>query len=159
MRSRVYVTVERPSVCVYAHRSTAATAAGGYAAERPGCRRYRPIAAGAVQQMPALRNECGQRHVDSWADGGGWRRRCLTWLCVRAENLVPRAERLTYSAATSRLKIYFDQTVCTIGSCCTECAVRLFFGSVIIIRFQRKQESKQALHTYKGESKIKHDHN
>ena len=41
MRSRVYETVDRPSV-----RSSVA-ACGGFAAERRGCRRYRLTAAGA----------------------------------------------------------------------------------------------------------------
>ena len=41
MRSRVYVTVGCPSICL-SHLSTAAVAAcGWFAAERPACRRYR----------------------------------------------------------------------------------------------------------------------
>jgi len=40
----------RPSVCL-SHRLTAATAAGGYAAERPVGRGYRSIAAGTAQQQ------------------------------------------------------------------------------------------------------------
>jgi len=41
----------RPSVCM-SHRSTAAAACGGFAAERPADTRYRSIAgAGAQQQM------------------------------------------------------------------------------------------------------------
>ena len=46
MWSRVYVTVERLSVCLF-HRPTAAAKAGGFAAERPAGMRYRPTAAGA----------------------------------------------------------------------------------------------------------------
>jgi len=49
MHSTVYVTVERPSVCL-SHSSTAATAAGGFAAERPAGRRHQSTAAGAVLQ-------------------------------------------------------------------------------------------------------------
>ena len=54
MRSRVYETVEcpsvRPSVCL-SHRSTAA-ACGGFAAERPAAgRRYRSIAVAGAQQQ------------------------------------------------------------------------------------------------------------
>ena len=52
MRSRVYVTVERPSVCL-SRRSTAATAAGGFAAERCAGKRCRSTVAyaGAQQRM------------------------------------------------------------------------------------------------------------
>jgi len=50
MRSRLYVTVRRPSVrpsvCL-SHRSTAAAACGEFAAERPAGRTYRSTAAGA----------------------------------------------------------------------------------------------------------------
>jgi len=39
---------------------TAATAAGWFAAERPAAgKKYRPIAAGAVQQAPAHSSKCG----------------------------------------------------------------------------------------------------
>ena len=54
MRSRVYETVERPSVCLY-RRLTAAAACGGFAAERPVDRRYQSITGdGAQQQMWAV---------------------------------------------------------------------------------------------------------
>jgi len=52
MRNWVYVTVECPSVrpsVLLSRRSTAATAAGGFAAERPAGGRCRSIAAGALQ--------------------------------------------------------------------------------------------------------------
>ena len=55
MRSRVYETVEGPSVCS-SHRSTAAAAvAGGFVAERRAGGRYRSTAAGAgaVYQLQA----------------------------------------------------------------------------------------------------------
>jgi len=52
MRSSVYETVERPSVCL-SHRSTAAAACGGFAAERPAGRRYRPIASAGAQRHNA----------------------------------------------------------------------------------------------------------
>jgi len=56
MRSRVYVTVGRPSVrpsvCL-SHRSTPATTAGQFAAERPVGRIYRLIAVGTEQEMPS----------------------------------------------------------------------------------------------------------
>jgi len=47
----------RPSVCL-SHRSTAATAAGGFAAERPVGRTYRSTAAGAVMQRPVRVASC-----------------------------------------------------------------------------------------------------
>ena len=62
--SRVYVTVRCPSVCL-SHRSTAATAAGGFAAERHAGRRYRSIAAGTVLQATALSSKCEQCLVES----------------------------------------------------------------------------------------------
>ena len=46
----VYETVKRPSVCL-SRRSTAATACGGFAAERPAGRRYRQIAGDGAQQL------------------------------------------------------------------------------------------------------------
>ena len=54
----------RLSVCV-SRLSTAATVAGGFAAERPAGGRYRSPTAFAVQQVPALSSTCGQRHVES----------------------------------------------------------------------------------------------
>ena len=42
MRSKVYMTVGCPSVCL-SHRSTAAVACGGFAAGRPTGRRYRSV--------------------------------------------------------------------------------------------------------------------
>ena len=53
-----YETVKRPSVCL-SHRSTAAAACGGFAAERRAGRRSRSTAGAA------LSNKCGQCHVDS----------------------------------------------------------------------------------------------
>jgi len=55
------------------HRSTAAAACGGFAAERPAGRRHRSIAAGAGAQQQrrrsrALSSKCGQCHVDSRVD-------------------------------------------------------------------------------------------
>ena len=76
MRSRVYVTIGCPSVCLV-HRSTAAAACGGFAAERPADRTYRSTAAAASaqqhsaqQQMPAV--SCWQ---PSWRD---WTQTCFT---------------------------------------------------------------------------------
>jgi len=88
MRSRVYETVERPSVrlsicssvCL-SRRSTAATAAGGFPAERIMGRKYRSIAArrascgrraacaGAQQQCAVLQADVGS--VTLTADRGG----------------------------------------------------------------------------------------
>ena len=82
MWSRLYETVERPSVCLglsvsLSHRSTAVTAAGGFAAERhDGMWTHRWIAAlltccgraaDAVGQPfgASLSSKYGQRHVDS----------------------------------------------------------------------------------------------
>ena len=58
MWSKVYVTVGCPSVCL-SHRSTAAMAAGRFAAECPAGRRYKSIAAGVVLQAPVLSSRCG----------------------------------------------------------------------------------------------------
>jgi len=72
MRRRVYETVERPSVRL-SHRSTAAAACGGFAAERPqeisidsGGRRV-PSSNGAAarSRIAAFASKCGQCHVDS----------------------------------------------------------------------------------------------
>ena len=65
-------TFVRPSVCL-SHRSTAAVARGGFAAERPADRTYRSIAADAgVQQQrrrsTALSSKCRQCRVDSRVD-------------------------------------------------------------------------------------------
>jgi len=73
VRCRVYVTVGCPSVCL-SHRSTAATAVGGFAAERTVDRRYRPTAAAAVLRAPCRRRRRSAANVDSVmlrADGGG----------------------------------------------------------------------------------------
>jgi len=60
----VHLSVRQP-----AHRSTAAAACGGFAAERPADRRYRSIAGSGAQQQrrrsTALSNKCGQCHADS----------------------------------------------------------------------------------------------
>ena len=69
MRSRVYETVESPSVrsC---HWSTAAAACSRFAAERRTGRRYQSTAAGAGAQQElrstALSSKCGHSNVDSW---------------------------------------------------------------------------------------------
>jgi len=73
MRSRVYETVDRLSVCLsvcLSHRSTAAAACGGFAAERRAGKRYRSTVAGAGTQQQrrlstALSSKRGQWHVDS----------------------------------------------------------------------------------------------
>ena len=73
MRCRVYITVGCPSVCL-SHRSTAAAAVGGFAAERTVDRRYRQTAAGAVLRAPCSRRRRSATNVDSVmlrADGGG----------------------------------------------------------------------------------------
>jgi len=62
MRSSVYETVERPSVCL-SHRSAAAC--GGFVAERPAGRRYRPIASAGAQRHNA-------DSVTLKAEGRGW---------------------------------------------------------------------------------------
>ena len=72
MQSRVYESVDRPSVRLF-HRSTAAAACGGFAAERRAGREYRSTAAGAGAQAAqqqrrsstAFSSKCGQCHVDS----------------------------------------------------------------------------------------------
>jgi len=68
----------RPSLCL-SRRSTAATAAGEFAAERPAGRQYKSIAAGALQapccsKAPALSSKYDS--VTLRADGG------LAALCV-----------------------------------------------------------------------------
>ena len=66
IRSRVYAVVSRlsESICV-SHRSTAATAVGGFAAKRPVDRRYWWIPAGDLLQALTLSSNCGQRLVES----------------------------------------------------------------------------------------------
>ena len=49
-------------LCLWSHQPTAATVAGGFAAEG---RKYRSMAAGAVLHAPALSRKCGQRHAVS----------------------------------------------------------------------------------------------
>jgi len=70
-RSRVYVTIERPSVCL-SHRSTAATAAGGFAAERRANRRYRSTAAYTLcsRQRRSASNAGSVASVTVRTDGG-----------------------------------------------------------------------------------------
>ena len=72
MRSRVYVTVRRPSVCL-SHRLTAAAVCCGFAAERSAGRTYRSTAVGAgVQQQQrrstALSSKCTHCYFDSRVD-------------------------------------------------------------------------------------------
>jgi len=70
MRSRVYVTIERPyvrpsvrpSVCL-SHRSTAATPVGAFAAER--LRTDDGVGERRAAGTPALGSRYGQCHVDS----------------------------------------------------------------------------------------------
>jgi len=59
-RRRVHVglTVRRAFVGLF-DQSTAATAAGGFAAACPAGRRCRLIAAGVMPQAPALSSKCG----------------------------------------------------------------------------------------------------
>ena len=52
-------------LCLWSHQPTAATVAGGFAAENPEGRKYRSMAAGAVLHAPALSRKCGQRHAVS----------------------------------------------------------------------------------------------
>ena len=78
MRSRVYETVDRPSVCLSLclfHHSTAAAVCGGFAAERRAVRRYRsptaavaPISSGVAARgrSTALSSKC--EHVMLTAD-------------------------------------------------------------------------------------------
>jgi len=71
MRSRVYVTVGRPSVCL-SHRSTAA---GGFVAERSAGRRYRSVTAGTLRAPCCSRRRsaanAGSVNTTLRADGGG----------------------------------------------------------------------------------------
>ena len=52
MQSRVYETVQRPSVCL-SHQSTVAAVCGMFAAEHPGHRRYRLVAGTALSSSNA----------------------------------------------------------------------------------------------------------
>ena len=74
----MYRSGVRPSVRLFACRSTAAAAAGGFAAERPAGRRYRSIAAGAgaAYQLHA-RSAANAGSVTLKADGRG---SCNTYL-------------------------------------------------------------------------------
>jgi len=73
MRDRVSVTVGRPSIRL-SHRSTAANAAGGFAAERPAGRRYRSTAC-ALQRRRCSAAKAGS--VTLRADGGGSTQTCI----------------------------------------------------------------------------------
>jgi len=69
MRSRVYVTVGCPSVCL-SHYSTAAATCSGFAAERPRAgdidrQRRAPDAQQQRRRSTALSSKCEQCHVDS----------------------------------------------------------------------------------------------
>jgi len=81
MRSRVYDTVKcqyvylsDPSVCL-SHRSTAAVACGGFAAERPTGKRYRLIAGAGAQQQRRTAADAGS--VALTTEGRGWTQTCL----------------------------------------------------------------------------------
>ena len=76
MRSRVYVSVGCPSACL-SHRSTAAAAAGGFAAEHCAGTRYRSIVAGAstVYQLQA-RSAANVGSVALKAEGWGSTQTC-----------------------------------------------------------------------------------
>jgi len=68
--SKVYVMLGRTSVCrtssaSLSHRSTAATAVGGFVAERPAGARSIDSCAHRAAGAPALSSNCGQRHVES----------------------------------------------------------------------------------------------
>jgi len=68
----------RPSVRL-SHRSAAATAADGFAAERQSGRRHRSMAAGALQQAPCSRRRRSAPNAGSVmlrADGGGSAETC-----------------------------------------------------------------------------------
>ena len=66
----------RPSVRL-SHRSAAATAADGFAAERQSGRRYRSMAAGALQQAPCSTSSAPNAgSVMLRADGGGSAETC-----------------------------------------------------------------------------------
>jgi len=69
MRSRVYVTVRCPSVCLF--QSSAAAACGGFAAVGPAGRRYRWIA--PQQNGAAARHAAANAGSGTFtADVGGW---------------------------------------------------------------------------------------
>jgi len=55
MRSRVYVTVERPSICLCC-RSTAATAAGWFAAEHPAAGNRSPASGAMLMRRRSAAN-------------------------------------------------------------------------------------------------------
>jgi len=67
------------SVCLF-HQSTATTAIGGFAAERPVGKRYRSITAVAVLRAPALGSNAGS--VMLRADGEGSTQTCVVCLTV-----------------------------------------------------------------------------
>ena len=61
----------RPSICL-SHQSTAASACGGFASERPASRRYRSIAAGALRAPCCRTRRSAAKRAASLltADGG-----------------------------------------------------------------------------------------
>jgi len=66
LRSSVYETVERPSVCLsvcLSHHPTAAAACGGFAAERRVHRMYRSIAAAAGRPAAASPQHGAQQQL------------------------------------------------------------------------------------------------
>ena len=68
MQNMVYETDERSPFCPYV-RSIAASACGGFAAERPTGQRYRSVSSAGAQQQrrhsTALSSKFGQCHADS----------------------------------------------------------------------------------------------
>jgi len=70
VRSRVYITVERPSVCLSARqsdRSTTAAACGGFAAGRSASRKYRNTTGAGAQQQRRRSTALTAANADSVA--------------------------------------------------------------------------------------------
>ena len=96
VRSRVYITVERPSVCLSARqsdRSTTAAACGGFAAGRSASRKYRNTTGAGAQQQRRRSTALTAANADSvalTAEGRGWTQTCCQ--TERTEMGVPTKE-------------------------------------------------------------------
>jgi len=115
-RNRIYETVEsrlsRLSICL-SHRSTAATTAGGFAADGPAGKRYWSIAAGAGVQQQRRPSTALSSIVTLTADAGGRTQICsVIFVCSsilqlyftinESQSLRKVDKKLSYRRGTAR---------------------------------------------------------
>ena len=124
MHSRVcvwrLVTVGRLSVSLLSHRSTAATATGGFAAERPVGRRYRSIAAGALRAPCCRRRRTAangaqqlMRAASHWQTTKEAEHRLVfSFVFIKYSNFL---QYLCFSSFTSDFIVYHSQPILTSG--------------------------------------------